>query len=207
MRNSLLLVASLFMTGCISASNQTDFDKVKPKQRVYVGNVSVEMNGQRPEKCELLMNKSLVANVKLSRDGYVVYKTSDRKPALAKVRCLHKVSNRKHAWHTKDLDLEPLKRPKKRKSVNYFGHLKVNWEINPELTTAAPVENPAAFKQVGMVSDSGEIKLEVKDETDQATKYIQDNWVALNGFRVETHLAKPQAADEDEELDEEEYED
>ena len=203
----LVSVALLALVGCATPSNETDFEKVKPKQRVYVGNVEVNLNGKRAEKCELFMNSNLAPNFKLSEDGFVVYKTSDRKPFLGKVRCLHKYNHRNSAWHTQELELNPLNRPKKRKSVNYFGHITLDWKINPKDTLTAPAQDPSAFKKVGMVDSSGKIQLKVQDQKEVAEKYIQDNWVALKGFRVETHLVSLQTADEDEELDEEEYED
>ena len=202
----LVSFAMLAMVGCATPSNETNFKKVKPKQRVYVGNVEVTLNGKPADKCELFMNSKLAPNIKLSEDGFVVYKTADRKPYLGKVRCLHRVSNRKAAWHTQDLELNPLNRPKKRKSVNYFGHISLNWEIDPDKTLSAPVADPSAFRQVGMVDESGEIQLKVQDQKDVAEKYIQENWLTLKDFRVETHLVSLQAAGEDEELDEE-YED
>lgn len=203
MKSLVFILTVLALVGCVSASNETQFDKVKPKQRVYVGQVQVKMNGQKAEKCELFVNSDLAPNMKLSEDGFVVYKTSDRKPYLGRVRCLHKANNRKSAWHTQKLNLAPLKRPKKRKSVNYFGHILVNWDFDPEKTLKAPAQDPSSFRQVGLVDDSGELQIEIKDQSKEAADYIQKNWVALKDFRLETHLVTSETADEDEELDEE----
>lgn len=201
-----LFVATLILSvsGCATDSNLAKFKQVKPKQRVYVGKVDITLNGKKATKCELFMNSQLAPNLKLAEDGYVVYKTSDRDTQLGKVRCLHQANNRKSAWHTQKLNLKKLTRPKKRKSVNYFGHLNIKWDIDPEKTLAARAQDPYAFKQVGMVDDSGEIEITVADNTQEASDYIKANWKVLQDFRVEKHLASKLGNGEDEEMDEDE---
>jgi hypothetical protein len=205
MKHQMKLFISALMllplAGCVTDSNVTQFKKVKPKQRVYMGRVDITLNGQKAEKCELFMNSQMMSNLKVAADGYIVYRTSDREPYLGKVRCLHRANNRKSAWHTQSLNLKKLERPKKRKSVNYFGHLSIKWDIDPAKTLSAQARDPYAFKQVGMVNNSGEIQLSVADNTKEATDYLKTNWKALNDFRVETHLVVNADADEDEELE------
>lgn len=197
MRLLILFALSLSLYACTTPSNKPQFKKVKAKQRVYVGKLEVVLNGQAAEKCEIYMNSDLNPFIRISKDGYLIYRTERKKPRLGRLSCLHRLGARKAAWHIQDFDLSQLERPKERKTAHYFGHLRVNWDIDPSKTAA--VQPAGGFIRSGpqpIVKDSGELTVAVREDLEDIQGYAAKNWDILNDFKIEKKIVQLKEVEE-----------
>lgn len=177
MIKGIFLTACIFIASCATPSNEADFKKLSPMQRLYVGRIKVNVNGLPGEKCELYMNGDLVASVKIADDGYLIYRTEGRKPGLQKVTCFHKLNQYKAAWHSVDLDLKPFSRPEDQSNISYFGDVTLDWKMDTSLTESAEIlDGSQGPMKIGSVKNSGEIKVLIEDKLADIDAYAKANW-------------------------------
>jgi hypothetical protein len=190
MRAAIFFCFVISAIGCATPSNDADqFKKISPSQRLYVGRMQVLLNGTPAEKCEVFVNGSLIPNLKIASDGYMIYRTDDSAPGLAKLTCLHKLNFFKSAWHMKDLNLDPIHKPKEQNTVHYFGDLKVDWTVDPKTTeNAKVVESDPGPNKVGTVKNSGELKVTVENKLEDMRTYAAKTWKIVEGKQIEADL-------------------
>jgi hypothetical protein len=170
------LLASLivvFVSSCVSNSNEFPLRELKSNDRMYVGQVNVVVNGQPGDKCELFLNSDLTANFKLVDSGWVIYKTQREESRFSRVTCKFKASPYVTAWITQSLGLDDLKRPKHFKTIANFGEILVNWNVDAkevEKLVRSTTESKGPYLD-GKVVGVGELTVEVKPNFEKAKAY------------------------------------
>jgi len=173
---------ALALSGCATPSNQANFDKVKLGQRIYVGRMQVNLNGETSPKCEIYKSGDMAASLTLAEDGYFIFRSDRSEVGLVKLSCRHQANLFKAAWHVRELPLNLAKKPKDENTVVYLGDLMVNWKIDPLATESAPVlDSQPGPTKVGMVKNSGEIQVQVEDRLAEAKAYAEKNWALTTG--------------------------
>ncbi len=129
---SLLFLISL--SGCSTPTKQdVNLEKLKPEERVYTGNIQVDLNGKRNADltCDLFLNSDISPTIRLAKDGIFQFKSIKKKLAFSRIACIHQVGNTKH-WVRHDLDIERINQPDetKAKEVHNMGTLNITWVIN-----------------------------------------------------------------------------
>ncbi len=187
------LCAAVALSGCTSVSNHVDFKKIKPNDRVYMGNVQVRLNEKPVLKCELYVGSDIVPSVKLSPDGYLVYRTSGKAFRLSSLACPLDVGAGKVVWLVHSLDDLEFSRPESKDQMGYFGHLTLAWTYDPsELNGRLPplMVRSSDTSSVPRLKDLGEIKVERQSLLSEATAYAQSHWSSLAALTV-VDLTKP----------------
>lgn len=163
---------------CATHSNELVIKKMKASDRIYAGRLIVDMNGQSNKelKCELYLNNSLLADIKLTEDGYLFIKSDNKKFRLSKIACYDQIDLYSAAWHHQRLPFSGLTQSDSTEKAAYFGDIYLNWKINPEETRAAARNDTStpAYPKVGVVQNSGFIKIEVKDEFESIKPIFAD---------------------------------
>lgn len=191
MKNLKIIALALTMCSCVSPSNESNYKRVEGNQRLYVGRILVNLNGQAPSNCELHLDGDMIPTVKLSADGYLILRSEKDSLALGQLICLHKGSPFKAAWHSQKIPLGAIVHPKTHTQVTYFGDLVLNYTIDPEKTKHAPImESVPGPQKIGHAKDSGKISVSVEDQTESIKTYAEKNWPILQGREIETHIVK-----------------
>lgn len=177
--SALFLVVCAFVfanTGCATLSNEISLKKMRPSERVYTGRIKVKLNDLSEPKCEVYLNFDIAPSIKLSSDGFLVYKTDREKFKLKKIACYHKYSDRMAAWHLHDLNLAPILKTDTGSEAIYFGDIEISWQIDPELSreSAEKDNDMSTPMKTGRVNDSGEMKITILDRfTEMQTEFFQ----------------------------------
>ncbi len=200
----VLLLTLIF--GCAAKEPELDLADVKKKDRIYTGTLNLTFNGKKNEdlKCEVFLDMSYNSDFKVPRDGFVVFKDSSRDLKIHKISCPFKAGKDK-IWVYHHLELLPIKKPRDRNEVTYFGNLDINWtftekdlkDLNENLKKAGElVENRGKF-EVKITSDlavhEAIAKQKIKDfQTNTQLKIIE------NAFKLdEDTLQEKKDAEDD----------
>lgn len=165
----LLLVLAATI-GCATVSDEISLKKFTPQQRLYIGRLRVNFNGDEKPKCEVYINYDVAPSMKLSHDGWILYKTDRQGLRLREIACFHQGTKYLSAWHHQKLPLEEIGRPADKQNVRYFGDLVVDWKIDPNMTIEAAqkvTQAQSPFRE-GQVKESGELKLSVANHMTEA---------------------------------------
>ncbi len=160
-------LAILLNTACATMSDEVSLKKITKSERIYAGRILVELNGQPASRCEIYLGYDITPSIKLSADGFVVYKTDREKFQMRSVACYHKYSPRLSAWHHQKLNLEPVAKSADQSAVQYFGDITLKWQIDPETTkeTAEKDTDSRTPMKEGRVDDSGELIVDIVDNS------------------------------------------
>lgn len=171
MRIFLILVVGLCMSwllGCTTTPEKLSFKTLNPEHRIYIGRFIVHMNDIPPDElnCEVYLNRDLAPFIKLESGGHIQFKSNRSEIKFTRIACLHHFDNRYSAWHHARLDFENFYRTQSRKEVVDFGDVHIHWKIDEKETVRAARLQPrgTGIKQVGVVKDSGELKVHVSEK-------------------------------------------
>ncbi|OFZ18762.1 MAG: hypothetical protein A2Z20_01365 [Bdellovibrionales bacterium RBG_16_40_8] len=186
---------SLFWAvGCATLSDEVSIEKINSKQRLYVGRVLVNFNGETNPKCEIYLSYDIAPSIKLSSDGFVVYKTDRQELKFKELTCYHKVTSYIGAWHHQKLALRAIKRPQDSSEVNYFGDIHIDWVFDPKTSKIAAdkdYDTRAPYK-TGQIKDSGDIKIWVGKDMAYIENafYSKVSGAREKGFRLQSALTE-----------------
>lgn len=161
-----VLIMSFLLSSCASLSNEQLTQKMLPKQRIYVGHISVNLNNNLKPNCELYINQDIVPSLKLSSDGLVVFKSDREKFKISQIACYYMADEYRAAWHLHDLDFEKIERSNDANQVNYFGDVKLIWNVtNEDTINAANLEHDNSTPlKIGRVKDSGRLEVSISSD-------------------------------------------
>ena len=174
----LVLLSLGFLSACSTTSDEVSFKRIQLKDRFYVGQVRVVMNGVEAPKCELYLNLDISPSIKLAQDGFIFYKTDRENFKLKSIACLHSISNRAAAWHHQKLNLKSVSRPDDNSTIQYFGDIHIDWKIDPAQSVEASEKDmdSTGLVKVGHVKDSGEIRLKITADKSSIENKLTAKW-------------------------------
>lgn len=149
-----------------------------PSQRLYVGRIHVNFNGDDHSKCEIYINYDVAPSILLSSDGLVFYKTDRQDIHFRRIACHHKGTTYLSAWHHQALPLERIARPQQQEKIHYFGDIHVVWKIDPTQTIEAAQKVPTSnlpYKE-GRLNNSGEIQVTVSNQLQDVEALLVARW-------------------------------
>ena len=174
-RLAMVFFASI-LSACMIAGKEIPERDLKPEERMYVGQILVEINGKPAPKCELYINSDLMPYIRVPADGWVAYKTDRHEARFSKLACLHRLPSGSAAWHHQSLPLQFLKRADSPQELTSFGQILVKWKVNDKDTEAAAREQFIKKSNVeGQVKDSGVIQAQVTSQLDAAKNYYSQS--------------------------------
>src|SRR4051812_2262172 len=121
LRSLFLSAISLALAACTTLSDDVSVKKMQPKQRLYVGRILVTMNEKPAPKCEVYLNMDVAPSIKLTPDGFLIYKTDRSELKFRSIACYDQLDMYLAAWHHQKLNLTAVSRPEDQNTVNYFG--------------------------------------------------------------------------------------
>lgn len=156
----------LILVGCATVSDEVSLAKISPRQRVYVGQFQVSLNGVENPKCEIYLNLDITPSLTLAPDGLVVFKTDRNELKFRRIACYDKMGARLAAWHHQDLGLSAIQKPEKPSDMIYFGKIKIDWRVDRELAERAAnqVNDPTSVVKVAQMKDSGELSVQIESD-------------------------------------------
>ena len=127
------IALSLSFAACGTPTKQTiDMAKLKPEERVYTGNIQVNLNDKlNPDlTCDLFMNSDFAPTVRLAHDGEYLFKTNKKTLAFTRISCLY-THDKKQLWIHQKLGIPRITQPDetKAKDVHNLGTITVNWTV------------------------------------------------------------------------------
>jgi hypothetical protein len=174
---ALSTAITFLAAGCVTVANELDLKKFGPKDRLYVGRIFINFNGNEHPKCELYVNSDLTPVLKLTEDNWVFYRTDRVEPTFSKIACYHESSTYYAAWHTQQLDFSKLVQTNSNIDAVYFGDVHIEWKIDDKDTVTAAENAPfdeTSPKRIGTVKDSGELHFTVDSHLPDAAKVLKD---------------------------------
>lgn len=188
------IVLCFFILSCVSSKKDFSMEKLKPRERIYVGRVIVDFNGNLQPQCELYLNSDLAPSIKLEADGHIYYRTDRLQPRLSKISCYHQESARHAAWHVQDLPLDNLNRSEDQKEIIYFGEIQIKWNVDPNQTIESAKNEPETREllRVGRVKNSGDLTVQVTSDVNAAERrfYSEQSDAKATGFLVKEQVLK-----------------
>lgn len=168
-----LLASIILLSSCTTPMHQEfDLSKLKPEERVYAGNIQVDLNGKKNADltCDVFVNNDLNPSFRISPSGEYKFKTIKKSLRLSKIACIHLVNNEKR-WVYHGLETERIKQPDESKAqkIHRMKDLDIKWTI-PE--TAFQKDSVQVFERNDPTQDIGKLVLkvlEISSETKNPT--------------------------------------
>lgn len=167
LKSSIFLIALLAFAffGC-TTKELVSTEKMKKTDRLYVGKVFVDFNGQTnaegksAPRCDLFLKSSVTAEFKASPTGFVSFKENAKSVRLGEIACIFEYGNEK-AWVHYPISFKSIPKSAQMNEVTYFGDVHIKWTLTPEEFNST--EYKEGFAMDKKVFEKGEFTVEVKD--------------------------------------------
>lgn len=163
------IIVLVALTSACTSPSKKDFDlaKLQPNERVYAGNIQVNLNGKTNTDltCDLFLNSDIAPVFRLSPSGDYVFKSNRKTLAFSKIVCIHKVDTTS-VWAKQNLNLKRIERPEDASAIHKLDNLAITWtiadqEIKKDSTN--PFETSRVDKVIGKIEVKSLPYLETHD--------------------------------------------